>query len=53
MDEIFFFRLANLLAQVHDLSETERKYSQKFAKLQTTNMARVYVKEAEPKAKCS
>lgn len=37
------------LTQVHKLSELERKYWLQFAKLQTTNMVRVYVKEAEPK----
>ena len=42
-------RLANHLAQVHDLSKLERKYWLQFAKLQTTNMVRVYEKEAGPK----
>jgi len=43
-------RLANHLTQVHELSEMERKYWLQFAKLQNTNMIRVYDKEVEPKA---
>ena len=45
----FLVRLANHLAQVHELSEIERKYCLQFAKLQNTNAIRVYDKEAEPK----
>ena len=45
----FLVRLANHLSQVHELSELERKYWLRFAKLQTTNAIRVYDKEAEPK----
>ena len=45
----FLVRLANHLTQVHGLSEMERKYWLQFAKLQHTNMVRVYEKEAEPK----
>ena len=45
----FLVRLADHLTHVHGLSELERKYWLQFAKLQTTNMVRVYVKEAEPK----
>ena len=37
------------LSQVHELTDIERKYWLQFAKLQTTNMVRVYEKEAEPK----
>ena len=42
----FLVRLADHLTRVHGLSELERKYWLQFAKLQTTNMVRVYVKEA-------
>jgi len=45
----FLVRLANHLSQVHELTDIERKYWLQFAKLQTTNMVRVYEKEAEPK----
>ena len=45
----FLVRLANHLTQVHELSEIERKYWLQFAKLQNTNVIRVYDKEAEPK----
>ena len=45
----FLVRLANHLAQVHELSEIERKYWLQFAKLQNTKMIRVYDKETEPK----
>ena len=45
----FLVRLANHLTQVHELSEIERKYWQQFAKLQNTNVIRVYEKEAESK----
>ncbi len=45
----FLVRLANHLAQVHELSEMERKYWLQFSKLQKTNAVRVYEKEAEPK----
>lgn len=45
----FLVRLADHLTHVHGLSELERKYWLQFAKLQTTNMVRVYVKEGEPK----
>ena len=45
----FLVRLADHLTRVHGLSELERKYWLQFAKLQTTNVVRVYVKEAEPK----
>ena len=45
----FLVRFADHLTRVHGLSELERKYWLQFAKLQTTNMVRVYVKEAEPK----
>ena len=46
---IFLVRLANHLAQVHGLTELERKYWLQFAKLQNTNAIRVYDKEVEPK----
>ena len=45
----FLVRLANHLNQVHELSKLERKYWLQFAKSQTTNMIRVYEKEAERK----
>ena len=45
----FLVPLADHLTHVHGLSELERKYWLQFAKLQTTNMVRVYVKETEPK----
>ena len=44
----FVVRLADDLSQVHELTEMERKYWLLFAKLQNTNMVRVYEKEAEP-----
>ena len=45
----FLVRLANHLAQVHELSDLERKYWLQFAKLQNTNMVRVYDKDTPPK----
>ena len=45
----FLVRLANHLSQVHGLSEIERKYWLQFAKLQNTNVVRVYEKETEPR----
>ena len=45
----FLVQLANHLAQVHELSEIQRKYWLQFVKLQNTNAIRVYDKEAEPK----
>ena len=42
-------RLADHLTRVHELSERERKYWLQFAKLQDTNVVRVYDKEVEPK----
>ena len=42
-------RLANHLAQVHDLTELERKYWLQFAKLQHINMLRVYGTDTPPK----
>ena len=44
----FLVRLANHLTRVHELSELERKYWLPFAKLQNTNVVRVYDKEGEP-----
>ena len=41
----FLVRLANHLAQVHELSSLERKYWLQFAKLQNTDMVRVYDKD--------
>ena len=41
----FLARLANHLAQVHELTELKRKYWIRFAKLQNTNAIRVYVKD--------
>ena len=41
--------LADHLIRLHDLSGIERKYWLQFAKLQNTNVVRVYEKEAEPK----
>ena len=43
------FRLADHLTRVHDLTELERKYWLQFAKLQNTNVVRVYEKETEHK----
>ena len=45
----FLVRLADHLTRVHELSELESKYWLQFAKLQNTNVVRVYEKEAEPK----
>ena len=45
----YLVRLADHLRLVHELTELERKYWLQFAKLQNTNMIRVYDKEAEPK----
>ena len=45
----FLVNISNNLAQVHELTEIERKYWLQFTKLQKTNVARVYQKEAEPK----
>ena len=45
----FLVRLADHLTRLHDLSGIERKYWLQFAKLQNTNVVRVYEKEAEPK----
>ena len=42
-----FTSVVRLATQVHELSEIERKYWIKFAKLQNTNARRVYDKEAE------
>ena len=42
-----FTSVVRLATQVHELSEIERKYWIKFAKLQNTNAIRVYDKEAE------
>ena len=44
----FLIRLADHLTRVRDLSELERKYWLQFAKLQNTNVVRIYHKEAEP-----
>ena len=44
----FLVRLANHLAQVLELSDLERKYWLQFAKLQNTNMVRVYDKDTPP-----
>ena len=44
----FLVRLADHLTRVHELSDLERKYWLQFAKLQNTNVVRVYDKEAEP-----
>ena len=41
-------KLSNHLTQVHEL-KMGRKYWLQFAKLQNTNVIRVYEKEAEPK----
>ena len=45
----FLLRLANHLAQVHELYDLKRKYWLQFAKLQNTSMVRVYEKEVELK----
>ena len=45
----FLVRLANHLAQVHELSDLERKYWLQFAKLENTTMVRVYDKDTPPK----
>ena len=45
----FLVPLADHLTRVHELSELEPKYWLQFAKLQNTNVARVYEKETEPK----
>ena len=45
----YLVRLANHLTQVHELTELERKYWLRFAKLQNTNAIRGYDKETEPK----
>ena len=45
----FLVPLADHLTRVHELSGIERKYWLQFAKLQNTNVVRVYEKEAEPK----
>ena len=45
----FLVRLADHLTRVNELSGTERKYWLQFAKLQNTNVVRVYEKEAESK----
>ena len=45
----FLVRLVDHLTRVHELSELEQKYWRQFAKLQNTNVVRVYEKEAEPK----
>ena len=45
----YLVRLANHLTQVHELTELERKYWLQFAKLQNTDVIRVYDKETEPK----
>ena len=45
----FLVRLADHLTRVQDLSELERKYWLQFAKLQNTNVVRIYHKETEPK----
>ena len=44
----FLVKLSNHLRQVHELTELERKYWLQFAKLQNTNMVRVYENEVEP-----
>ena len=46
----FLIRLAKHLAQVHELTQTKRKYWLQFAKLQNTIAIRaVHDKQAEPK----
>ena len=45
----FLVPLADHLTRVHELSGIERKYWLQFAKLQNTNVVRVYEKEAGPK----
>ena len=45
----FLVRLADHSTRVHELSGIERKYWLQFAKLQNTNVVRVYEKEAESK----
>ena len=45
----FLVKLSNHLRQVHELTELERKYWLQFAKLQNTNMVRVYENEVEPR----
>ena len=42
-------RLADHLTCLHELTELEREYWLQFAKLQNTNVVRVYEKETEPK----
>ena len=42
----FLVRLADHLTRLHELSGIERKYWLQFAKLQNTNVVRVY--DAEP-----
>ena len=42
-------RFANHLTQVHELTEFKRKHWLQFAKLQSTNMVRLYEKGDEPK----
>ena len=45
----FLVRLADHLTRVHELPGIERKYWLQFAKLQNTDVVRVYEKEAGPK----
>ena len=49
MNLITLVRLADHLTRVHELSGIERKYWFQFAKLQNTNVVRVYEKEVGPK----
>ena len=44
-----FSSITKPLAQVHELSDLERKYWPQFAKLQNTHMVRVYDKDTPPK----
>ena len=44
----FLARLTDHLTRVHELTELECKYWLQFAKLQNTNVVRVYDKETEP-----
>ena len=46
---IILVRLADHLTRVHELSGIERKHWLQFAKLQNSNLVRVYEKEAAPK----